>query len=299
MYFTPRILLKNSFDIFSMKFYYIVTYAWFLLGHDTKVTIISNRFSVPVSGDMAFVVLRLSFIYRSKITQSPRRWKTGLIGKGICAFFSPITVRTCHILTVTWLDFYCAVSFHTIHKSPWVGWRHCRNWVTWPSRYDRFLLYYYVIAFVRRSMAGFVSATYKRYFDSALGEKKWYIIMFTLKSCGCGMNYARRLRMGGHYRSEPRRCEYQKSPSMDCVGGARQFTANCLCMRSHYTPRFISQKPGTIIIINIPSVDGRARTTIRSMSGVKWTACAHPRWPHLKYNPGLYPERGSAMPCIY
>ena len=32
---------------------------------------------------------------------------------------------------VTWLGFYCEVSFYTIQKSEWTVWRHCRNRVMW------------------------------------------------------------------------------------------------------------------------------------------------------------------------
>ena len=41
-----------------------------------------------------------------------------------------------HILTVTWLDFYCAVSLCTIQKSKWSVWRHCRDWVTWLPKFE-------------------------------------------------------------------------------------------------------------------------------------------------------------------
>ena len=43
--------------------------------------------------------------------------------------------RTSHIFTVTWLHFYCVVSFYTLQKSEWAGWRHCRNRVTWLGFY--------------------------------------------------------------------------------------------------------------------------------------------------------------------
>ena len=42
-----------------------------------------------------------------------------------------------HIWTVTWLDFYCVVSFYTIQTSEWSAWHHCRNRVTWLPRYER------------------------------------------------------------------------------------------------------------------------------------------------------------------
>ena len=45
--------------------------------------------------------------------------------------------KTSHNLTVTWLDFHCIVSFYTIQKSEWAGWRRCRNRVTWLSRNER------------------------------------------------------------------------------------------------------------------------------------------------------------------
>ena len=45
--------------------------------------------------------------------------------------------RLSQILTVTRLDFYCVVSFCTIQKSEWSVWRHCKNRVTWLSRFER------------------------------------------------------------------------------------------------------------------------------------------------------------------
>ena len=42
-----------------------------------------------------------------------------------------------HTLTLTWLDFYCAVSLYAVQRSELSVWRHCRNWIRWLSRYER------------------------------------------------------------------------------------------------------------------------------------------------------------------
>ena len=63
-------------------------------------------------------------------------------GNSMCS--RQIYSRTSHVLTVTWLDFYCAVWFYTIQKSEWAKWHHCRNRVTWLSRYEKFYLLYWL-----------------------------------------------------------------------------------------------------------------------------------------------------------
>ena len=42
---------------------------------------------------------------------------------------------TSHVPTVTWLDFYCVVSFYATQKSKWAGWRHCRHQIMWLDFY--------------------------------------------------------------------------------------------------------------------------------------------------------------------
>ena len=52
-------------------------------------------------------------------------------------FSNNVYSRVSHSWTDTWLDFYCVWSFYTAQKSEWSVWRHCRNRITWLSKYER------------------------------------------------------------------------------------------------------------------------------------------------------------------
>ena len=72
--------------------------------------------------------------------------------------------RASLILAVTWLDFYCAVSFYKIQKSEWSVWRHSSNRVTWLSRNeDLTVLQFFLWSLLGRICNHLTSGTPLRY----------------------------------------------------------------------------------------------------------------------------------------